>query len=107
MGAIATDRVARFYELVAPEHAAATLDELLQWVSEDGTLAEFCAMRDVPFGRLRAWIATDPERETAYFAALAIKADALAGQTIAIADDTELFPQDKRVRIDTRFRLAS
>jgi hypothetical protein len=105
MGAIIADRQARFLDLTAAERGLATLSEILQRVSESETLAEVCAAWDVPFGRVRAWIASDPERETAYFGALRLRADSLAGETVAIADG-DGFPQNKRIRIDTRFRLA-
>jgi hypothetical protein len=107
MGAVAQDRQARFLERVDPACAAATLEEICQRVSDDETLAEVCKAWDLPFGRVRAWIAAEPEREAAYHAALRLRADQLAGETIAIADDVTAFPQQKRVRIDTRFKLAS
>jgi hypothetical protein len=106
MGAVATDRQARFLELTSVAAAAATLDEILQYVSDNTTLAEWCSLNDIPFGRVRAWIAADPEREAAYSGARKMRADALASETVGIADRADLFPQDKRVRIDTRFRLA-
>jgi hypothetical protein len=101
MGAIIADRQARFLELTAAERGLATLSEILQRVSENETLAEVCAAWDVPFGRVRAWIAAAP----AYFGALRLRADSLAGETVKIADG-DGFPQNKRIRIDTRFRLA-
>jgi hypothetical protein len=106
MGAIIADRQARFLELTTTaEHAAATLDEILQRVADGEPLAKICEAWDQPYGRVRSWLAKDPEREAAYRAARSLRADALVDETTDLADSA-LFPQDKNVRINQRFRLA-
>jgi hypothetical protein len=107
MGAIAADRIGRFAERTCAQNEAATMDELLQRVSEEETLAQVCAAWDIPHGRVRAWLSSNPDREAAYEAALRIKADGFVAETIRIADDGALDASDKKVRIDTRFRAAS
>lgn len=78
------DRVARYAALIEAE--SATLEEMAQRVAEGETLAEVCAAWDVPYGRVRAWISADPRRLELYQAAQSFYADALAMETIAIAD---------------------
>jgi hypothetical protein len=106
MGAIAVDREVRFLELTSAERAPATLSEIVQRVGEGEKFVDICKALDQPYGRMREWLAKVPEREAAYYAARRLRADALADETIGIADG-EGYPQNKRIRIDTRFRLAS
>ena len=48
----------------------------------------------------------DAKRYAVYGRALEVVAHALVAETIDIADSADYFPQEKRVRIDTRFRHA-
>lgn len=105
MGEIITDRVARFAAKITDE--AATMDELMQRVSENESLAEVCTAWDIPFARMRAWIAASADREASYEAALRIKADGFVGEAVGIADNGELPVEDRKVRIATRFRAAA
>lgn len=105
MGEILRDRVARFVEKINDE--AATMDEILQRVSEKESLGQVCTAWDVPFARVRAWLAASSDREAAYENALKIKADGFVGETVPIADDSSLGVEDRKVRIATRFRAAA
>lgn len=106
------DRVARFTEKVGDE--AGTLSEMEQRMTcpvegiEGGkpeSLAQICAAWDIPYGRFLTWLMGDERRYAAYLRALEVAAHALVSEVVEIADG-DRFPQEKRVRIDARFRLA-
>lgn len=55
------------------------------------------------FGRV---LEEDEERKTEYEAALRIASDGYAHEVIEIADESEVDAADKKIRIETRFKLA-
>lgn len=110
------DRVARFLEMTSAEREGSTLDEMFQRMTcridgiegADGRpegLPAICASWNVPYGRMLAWLMADAKRYAVYERALEVRAHELIGEVVDIADG-EAFPQEKRVRIDTRFRVA-
>lgn len=113
---IQSDRIARFLTLTCEEAEERTLEEMFQRMTAriegvagpDGapeSLARICAAWDVPYGRMLAWLMADAKRYSIYERALEVAAHELISQTVGIADG-EGFPQDKRIRIETRFKLA-
>jgi hypothetical protein len=113
---VRTDRMARFLEMTSPESEGTTLEEMFQRMTcrVDGVagaegrpegLPAICAAWNIPYGRYLFWLKQDLKRYQVYLDALEIASRADISEVIAIADGDE-FPQTKRVRIDTRFRLA-
>lgn len=116
MGAIINDRIARLQELIAPQRQSATLEEMFQRMTsrvagiegpegEPESLMQICQSWDVPYGRMLTWLMADAARYGVYERALEIRAHELIAQTVGIADGED-FPQNKRVRIETRFKVA-
>lgn len=101
---IGNDRIARFVQMTGRE--SATLEELGQRLADGESLAKICAAWDVPHGRMLAWLMADAERYGVYERSLELAAHALVAETVAIADNSAFEAPDKRVRIDTRFRVA-
>lgn len=116
MGAIIQDRIARFLEMTAPENAPQTLEEIFQRMTcrvagvegpegDPEGLPAICEAKDVPYGRMLTWLMADAARYAVYERALEVRAHELIAQTVGIADGAD-FPQNKRVRIETRFKVA-
>jgi hypothetical protein len=84
----------------------AVVEAIITGLSHGTPLAKICAADDMPhFQTVLRW-----EEEDEEFRALSARAREygthyIADDCIRIADDAELEPQDKRVRIDTRLRL--
>lgn len=102
------DRQARFLEKIAnPDEM---LNEMVQRMcgieGQYEGLPAICRAWDVPYGRVMAWLMADVERYAVYDRALAMQAKALVSETVTLADDGEDTARDK-LRIDTRFRMAS
>jgi hypothetical protein len=107
--------MARYNHVIAqPE----TMSILVQRLTDGERLREIAKAWEIPYGRLAAWIAENPERKSAYEAALSIWADSLAQEAVAIADEQaevvkengETYDpnvQRDKLRIDTRLKLAS
>ncbi len=81
---IRSDRIARYAALI--EREAQTLEELAQRVAEGEALTDICAAWDVPYGRVRTWLSADARRLELYYAAQEFYADAMAAETVVIAD---------------------
>jgi hypothetical protein len=103
MGAVMTDRAARFVDLTARE--SAMLEELGQRLSEGEHLPGICKAWDVPYWRVLTWLMADAKRYDVYQRALEVAAHALVSETVGIADG-DGYPQNKRIRIETRFKVA-
>lgn len=113
---VRADRMARFLEMTAPEREDVTLEEMFQRMTcrVEGVegpagrpegLPAICASWDMPYGRVLQWLMADAGRYARYERALEVRAHELISEVVDIADG-EQFPQEKRVRIDTRFRVA-
>jgi hypothetical protein len=85
VGEVMSDRIARFTELIERERE--TMEELAQRVAVGETLVEVCLAWDVPYGRVMGWLVADAARREVYEGAQAFYADAIAAQTVRIADD--------------------
>jgi hypothetical protein len=87
-----------------------TMSVLVQRVSEGETLKVIAKAWEVPYGRLAEWIIEDTERSAQYNQARQIWSDALATESVAIADDADADQasvQKAKLQIDTRLKLAS
>lgn len=93
-------------------------DGLLDEVTDD--LLEGCGIKSVAermgvkVGEMSRWLFATPEREMAYRGMLRVKADLMAHETLGIGDDVDTSGENAgaavahaKLRIDTRFRLAS
>lgn len=85
-----------------------TPDVIVQRVAEGETLREICASREVPYSLVAQWIAETPGLKAQYDVALQLWGDALAQETVGIADkaDRENVPGAK-LAVETRMKLAS
>ena len=110
-----------------PRLWSAGLVVVLERVGEDGLLDEVtddllegCSLRGIAehkglrVGELARWIFATPEREASYRGMLRVKADLLAHETLEIGDGVDAGGENAgavvaaaKLRIDTRFRLAS
>jgi len=108
MGAITADREARYLERVSDE--SRLLDEMVQRMcGGDGGyegLPAICAVWDVPYGRVLAWLMADESRYAVYARALEMQAKGLVSETVALADGGGEDVARDKLRVDTRFRLA-
>jgi hypothetical protein len=95
-----------------------TMSVISQRVAEGETLKEIALAWQVPAGLLLRWVQEDDERWAEYERSLALRADALIAETVAISDEQnevvkengQTFdpdvPRDK-LRIDTRLKVAA
>lgn len=117
MGAISVDPgpLERFRAVV--EDNPATMDVIVQRLTDGEPLKAIARSWDVPYGKLAEWITEDRERVERYSAALRIWADSLAQECVAISDEQgevvnengKVFDPDvarDKLRIDTRLKLA-
>jgi len=73
----------------------------------DGTkLTDFCKEQGLRYADVACWISADRERAFLYDQALMMSGDRLAFEALEIADDEELLPNVRKVKIDTRLRIA-
>jgi len=79
----------------------AICDELAQGKS----LRRICREREIPESNVRYWLNKDEATFAHSARARELGCDALADECLDIADDSEIKPEDKRIRIDTRIRL--
>ncbi len=74
--------------------AAVGNDAAIEWVegaiAEGATLQPLCATHMVPYTTVRAWIAADEGRAAKYAQAREDRADKLADEIVAIADEVEV-----------------
>lgn len=83
------------------------IEELLKRLSDGEPLLSICKDPRMPARRsIYAWIEQDADFAAQFRSARARGVHALADQCIEIADDKEEDPASRRVRIDTRLRLA-
>ena len=81
-------------------------DEICERLSLGQTLSSICNLKGMPsYTTIWRWEQRIEEFRTNSAHARKIGTHALADDCIRIADDPEMDPADKRVRIDTRLRL--
>ena len=85
-----------------------TKDIIISRVADGETLKGVCKSRQWPYSMVAQWIVENPEIAQAYEGALALWGDALAQETIEIADNADPdMIQHAKLRVDTRTKLAS
>ena len=72
-------------EPVPAEHA----DAIIEWISQGGTLRQWCRDNGVFYGTIYAWLNKDPIFFKRFTEARAIGADCIAEEVLAIADTTQ------------------
>lgn len=83
-------------------------NEICDLLIEGKSLRAICALEGMPnASTVCRWLANNEEFRKQYAHARDAQADTIADETLAIADDAALDPQDRRVRIDTRKWLAA
>lgn len=81
--------------------------EIIERLSKGEPMAKICADDHMPcFSTVWRWEQDDEEFRNLSTRALQHGTHYLAGDCLRIADDPTLEPSDKKVRIDTRLRLA-
>lgn len=73
--------------------AAASMSELVEFISTRGTeghLMAFCRAKGFAYSTVRAWIEADEERSAMYARAREDRADVIADEIVAIADEVEV-----------------
>ena len=101
--------MARFEEMIAEPDVMEVIVQRLTDAEEPETLEDIARSRKVPYGRLSAWITESRERTERYANAMRVRAEALAHQTVRIADDagdTKGELGRAKLRIDTRLKMA-
>ena len=94
----------RFLEIIEHED---TMPVVVQRLTAGDTLKEIAEGWQVPYGRLAQWIVEDRTRSEQYNAALAIWADALAQETVGIADDVTADRDEvAKAKLKTHVRMA-
>ncbi len=85
---------------------------IIERIAEGDTLRQICKQKQWPYSAVARKIASEPEFNTSYEAALAIHADDIAQDTLEISDETKEATDGTQVssaklRVDTRLKLAS
>lgn len=83
-----------------------SIRDLCAAILDGVNMKDFCAERGLRYSDIACWIAADRERAFLYDQALMMSGDRLAFEAIEIADDEELLPNVRKVKIDTRLRIA-
>jgi hypothetical protein len=82
-------------------------DKICELLAEPLSLRKICDMEGMPSKTtVLKWLDQHPEFARQYARAREAQADAMIDDTLDIADNKSLDPQDRRVRIDTRKWLA-
>ncbi len=107
MGELSQDKIARYVRMIESERE--TLTEMAERVASGETLVAICTGWDIPYGRFAAWLSADGRRSDVYEAARKIRADALADETLKIADDKndDVDHQLRALRIKARQWVAA
>jgi len=89
----------------------ANWSEVIQRVAEGETLRDICTSKKLPYSLVAREIAAKPELKTEYDAALSIWADAIAQESLAVADGVKGSDESAEVaaaklRVETRLKLA-
>lgn len=91
--------------------APGSWSELIQRVAEGEGIREICAAKKLPYSLVAKHIAAHPEVKAEYDAALSIWGDALAQESLGVADGVEGTDDSAAVaaaklRVETRLKLA-
>lgn len=97
------DRLVRYTQLIARSDL---MEEIAQRVAEGEPLASLCKAWDVPIGRVKAWLVSDLSRQDLYESAQRFYADAIAAETVVIADEGAADVSHANLRIKARQWLA-
>ena len=90
------------------KYSEALAARLCAEVASGKSLRTVCKSAKMPsMATVFNWIGSKPEFLEQYEICLANRSDTLVEDMLDIADDPELHPQDKRVRVDTRKWIAS
>lgn len=81
------------------------LTDICARISEGKSLRKVCREMKLKESSVRYWLNKDEAAFAHSARARELGCDALADECLEIADDTELKPDDKRIKIDTRIRL--
>lgn len=81
------------------------IDQFCYRVAEGETPKEICDSWRLPYGLFSKWIAEDETRKARYETALELRADAIAHESIQIADAAEDVAKAK-LQVDTRTKMA-
>lgn len=101
--------LARFREVIEDP---TTMSVIAQRLTDGEALKDIAVAWKIPYGRLAEWIIEDRDRSEQYNQALQIWTDALAQESVRIADDageadSQVGVQRDKLRIETRLKLAS
>lgn len=84
----------------------AVVNEIVERLTKGEPLSRICSDDHMPaFGTVYRWENEDEEFRKLSTRAREIGTHHMADDCLKIADDEDLDPQDKRIRIDTRLRL--
>lgn len=90
-----------------PKFSQELFDTICERISAGESLRKICKDKDMPScTAVNKWLGSNPDLVSQYARAREAQADAFVDEMIGIADDANLDPQDRRVRIDTRKWLA-
>jgi hypothetical protein len=84
---------------------AAQVPAICDMMAEGKSLREVCRQKGLNEASVRYWLNKTEEAFTQTARARELGCDALADECIEIADNKELDPADRRVRIETRLKL--
>lgn len=85
-----------------------TADRICEGIASGKSLVSVCSDEGMPKPRtVYQWLREHDEFQQMYTRAKDDMADLMSEQTLEVADDPSLEPNDKRVRVDTRKWLAS
>lgn len=87
------------------ESLAEHIETICCEIAEGKSLRRICREMDLKESSVRYWLNKEAEAFAHSARARELGCDALADECIEIADDPEIKPDEKRIRIDTRIRL--
>lgn len=88
------------------ERGGLDFEELLDDIAGGKTLAVCCAELSLSAYVVLNWVRADAERSAGYDRAQAVSAEIYVQECVPIADELDVDPQQKKVRIDTRLKIA-
>lgn len=82
--------------------------KVLEWLQAGKPLEELCRQKGMPSSRaVRMWAEDDEDFSSDLARARDVGFDAIAWECVEIADNEELDPAARRVRVDTRLKLLA
>lgn len=84
------------------------LTTICERIARGDTLRAICREPGMPCASVvYDWLAEDPEANLRFARAREVGFDAIADETVAIADDRDDDPASRRVRVETRLKLLA